>query len=39
MRLRHLDSNQEGWINSPLVYRLTDTGMAGAGFEPAAFGL
>jgi hypothetical protein len=26
-KLRHLDSNQEGRINNPLVYPLTDTGM------------
>ena len=27
LALRYLDSNQEGRINSPLVYLLTDTGM------------
>lgn len=28
--LRHLDSNQEGRINSPFVYRLTDAGSSNA---------
>ena len=30
LALRYLDSNQEGRINSPLVYLLTDTGNVNA---------